>query len=93
MEWTNAEITSVFIGIEDHGIFAWDITFQGPGWGQSLGARGLCAESLPTLTAIAKTFGPLTQLKGKIVRIGKDKGRGRILAIRDVLDDNKEVVL
>lgn len=44
MKWENAKITSTFIGIEDHGIFAWNIDFAGPGW---VKAQGLTPFRLP----------------------------------------------
>lgn len=92
MIWVNAEITEAFIGLEDHGIFAWGITFTGPGWGQGSGMRGLDPESLPTLKAIVTHFGPWTKLKGKVVRIGREGGHGSILGMCDILDDSKEVL-
>ena len=57
---------------------------------QGSGLRGLCAESLPTVEAIVSIFGPWNELKGKLVRIGRDGNQ--IVAMRDILDDTKEVV-
>lgn len=90
-EWTNATISSAHICIESHGIFAWGLTFSGPGWVQGTGMRFLTAESLPTIEAIVRKFGPWNKLEGKIVRIGRVDGRGMIVAMRDILDDSKEV--
>lgn len=92
MTWTNAKIERAFIGIEDHGIFAWSLMFSGSGWGQGSGNRGLCAKSLPEIQAIVTHFGPWNELEGKIVRVGRDKFMGPIVAMRDIMDDTKEVV-
>jgi len=91
MTWENAKIEKAFIGIEDHGIFAWGITFTGISWGQGTGMRGIGAESLPTIKQIVSIFGPWNELQGKVVRIGRDNRQ--IVAIRDILDDKLEVVL
>jgi len=88
MIWENAKITSTFIGIEDHGIFAWNIDFAGPGWGQGTGAYGFSASMIES---IVRAFGPWEALEGQVVRIGRE-GRGRILGMRDILDDTKEVM-
>lgn len=92
MEWTNAKIEQAFIGLEGHGIFAWSLMFSAPGWGQGTGMRGLGAESLPTIKAITTHFGPWNELEGKLVRVGRNSFNGPIVAMRDLLDDRKEVV-
>lgn len=90
MTWTNAKIENAFIGIEDHDIFAWGLNFSTGCLHQGSGLRGLCAESLPTVEAIVRIFGPWNELKGKLVRIGRDGNQ--IVAMRDIMDDTKEVV-
>lgn len=92
MTWDNAKITQAFIGIENHGIFAWSLTFSGSGWGQGNGMRALGAQSLPTIEAIVRHFGPWNELEGTLVRVGREKFNGPIVAIRDIMDDEKEVV-
>jgi len=92
MIWDNAEIKSAFIGIENHGIFAWGLMFSGSGWVQGSGFRSLGAESLPQIQAVVTHFGPWNELEGKIVRVGRDKFMGPILAMRDIMNDTKEVV-
>lgn len=89
--WQNAEIEDAFIGLEDHGIFAWSLMFSGSGWGQGSGTRGLTAESLPTLKAIVSKFGPWSKLPGTVVRVGRDQAFGPIVAMCDILDDEKLV--
>lgn len=91
MTWTNAKIEQAFIGIENHGIFAWSLMFSGSSWGQGSGNRGLCAESLPTIEAIVRHFGDWNELEGKLVRVGRESFNGPILAMRDIIDDTKEV--
>lgn len=90
MTWTNAKIESAFIGIEDHGIFAWGLNFSTGCLHQGSGLRELCAESLPKIEAIVRIFGPWSELKGKLVRIAREGQM--IVAMRDILDDSKEVV-
>ena len=87
MEWINAKITNAFIGIEDHGLFAWSILFEWPGAGQGTGAFTFDADKIKEIVTI---FGPWNELEGKLVRIGKEGYVGRI---RDILDDLKEVKL
>ena len=89
MTWTNAKIENAFIGIENHGIFAWGLDFSTGCLHQGSGLRGLYAESLPTIEGIVRIFGPWNELKGKLVRIGRENDR--IVAMRDILDDSKEV--
>jgi len=90
MEWTNAKITNAFIGIEDHGLFAWSLMFQWPGAGQGTGVYTFDSEKIKEIVTI---LGPWNELEGKLVRIGKESYAGKILAIRDILDDQKEVKL
>lgn len=92
MVWTNAKITQAFIGIEGHGLLAWSLQFAGEAWGQGTGCRGLCVESLPTIEGIVRHFGPWNELEGKVVRIGRQASIGPINAMRDLLDDKKEVI-
>lgn len=93
MNWTNAKIEEAFIGIEDHGIFAWGITFTGDGWGQGTRMRFMSEADLPKLKTIVTHFGPWNKMTGKLVRIGRESDRGPILAIRDIIDDTKEIAL
>lgn len=86
--WENAKISDAFIGIEDHGIFAFCITFSGGGWSQGTGAYVFCPNKVEK---ICRTFGPWSDLEGKLVRVGRNSS-GRIMAIRDIMDDDKEVV-
>ncbi len=37
----NAQIRRTFLGTEDHGIFTWYITIEGPAWGTSYGGYAL----------------------------------------------------
>lgn len=92
MTWDNAEIKQAFIGIESHGIFAWSLMFSGPAWGQGTGSRFLVAGDLPTIEAIVRHFGPWNELKGKLVRVGRESHGGPIVAMRDIMDDTKEIV-
>lgn len=89
--WQNAKIDRAFIGIEGHGIFAWCLVFAGSGWGQGSGTRGLEPESLPTIKAIVSKFGPWNELPGTMVRVGRDKPFGPIVAMCDILDESKMV--
>lgn len=89
--WQNAKIDRAFIGIEGHGIFAWCLVFAGSSWVQGNGTRGLAPESLPTLKAIVSHFGDWNDLPGKMVRVGRDKPGGPIVAMCDLLDDAKVV--
>jgi len=89
MIWDNARIVKTFIGIEDHGIFAWSIMFGGPGWGQGTGSRGFDAD---TIKEIVTKFGQWEDLQGKLVRIGRKHPGATIFSMRDILDDNIEVL-
>lgn len=91
VEWTNAEIADTFLGIEDHGLFAWSITFKNGSFHQGTGLRAVDRVSLPTIEAIVRIFGPWNRLQGKLVRIGRENRA--IVAVRDILDDEKEVRL
>jgi hypothetical protein len=89
MIWSNAKITKAFIGIEDHGIFSWSLTFCGNGWCQGTGAYGFSAKPIKD---IVRQFGPWNELEGKIVRICRESELGQIVAMRDIIDDSKEVI-
>lgn len=89
IEWSNAKIENAFIGIEDHGIFAWGLSFTSVSLHQGTGLRGMCAESLLVIESIVRIFGPWHKLEGKLVRIGRKDNQ--IIAMRDILDDEKEV--
>lgn len=91
MTWTNAKIESAFIGIEDHGIFAWGLGFSANSFHIGTGLRELDAEfGLPKVEAIVRIFGPWNELKGKLVRIRRE---GQMLvAMCDIMDDAKEVI-
>lgn len=82
--WENAKIEKTFIGIEDHGIFAWGIIFGSKSWVQG----GFDAD---TIKIIVTHFGPWEELTGKVVRITRKSLGGHIVAMRDILDDDKEV--
>ena len=93
IKWKNAKIVNTFIGIEDHGIFAWNIVFSGNGWGQGTGIYSIDTSALPILEKIVRLFGPWEELKDKFVQIGREEDRGLIIGIRDILDETKEVRL
>lgn len=89
MIWDNARIVKTFIGIEDHGIFAWSILFAGSGWGQGTGSRGFDADMIKE---IVTKFGQWEDLQDKLVRIGRKHPGATIFSMRDILDDNIEVL-
>lgn len=93
MEWTNAKIEKAFMGIEDHGIFAWGLSFSSGSLHQSTGLRWVAPDSLPILEAIVTHFGPWNDLEGKLVRIGKVTRTGPITAMRDILDDAENKIV
>jgi len=89
MEWTNVKITNAFIGIEDHGVFAWSLMFAWPGAGQGTGVYTFDSEKIKE---IVTKFGQWEDLQGKLVRIGRKHPGATIFSMRDILDDSIEVL-
>lgn len=89
MIWDNARIIKTFIGIEDHGIFAWSIVFEGSSWGQGTGTRTFDAD---IIKEIVTKFGQWEDLQGKLVRVGRKHPGSTLVVMRDILNDKIEVV-
>jgi len=72
---TLAKVKSVFLGIEDHGIFAFNIDFDYGSSGQGTGTYGIGnAVGGPLLKRVLETFG---------VRDWKDIGGQTVYALRE----------
>lgn len=89
MIWENAKVVKTFIGIEDHGFFAWSIVFEGASWGQGTGGRVFDAN---VIKEIVTKFGHWENLQGKLVRVGCKHPGGTLVVMRDILDDSIEVL-
>jgi len=91
LQWQNAKIERAFLGIEDHGLFAWTLTFSGNGWGQGCGTRIVTPEAIPTLKSIVSKFGAWNKLPGTLVQVGRVGEYGPIVAMRDISNEEKAV--
>ena len=76
METENAKVKSFFIGLEDHGIPAWALTFSGPNWEQSTGARGFGTSFSDTMRDLCRVLDvtDMQKVAGKPCRVRCDKG-------------------
>lgn len=101
MNIENAEITSTFLGYEDHGIFTFNIMLKGDGWGVGYGGRALDGyiekegervphqEAMSIITEILNVVGvkKWEDLKGKHVRV-ENNGLGRaVTKIGNLIED------
>jgi len=86
---SNVRISNTFLGIEDHGIFAWNIdTIAGP-VGQGTGAYSV-RHNVETLEKIIRVL-EVTEwgkLVGTNCRVRRDKPYGRIIAIGHIIEEN-----
>lgn len=90
MQISNGEITSTFLGFDDHGILTFALVVEGDGWGVSIGSYALDEydkkiggriphpKSMSVIAEILNVVGvkKWEDLKGEFIRI-EDYGPGR----------------
>lgn len=102
LKMQNAQITSTFLGYEDHGILTYYLMLKGDGWGYGFGGLGLdswnkakdrrFAENgygLESIRSILDTVGVQRweDLTGKYLRCEGEGWGGRILRIGHITDE------
>lgn len=97
----NAEITSTFLGREEHGILTFYITVRGEGFGVSIGGyvldtfdkiqnkRVATSQGFELIDHILKTIGVSSweDLVGKFIRIETDGPGSRVTKIGNIIKD------
>lgn len=90
--WSNAEVKSVFVGYEDHGLLTVSIGFEGDGWSQGFHNRNLRPHSaFKNFVEGWLKVGPIHGATGMPVRIGRAGSSifGDLLAVRPIIKSNR----